>query len=84
MNSSPGCGVDPTIWTRYAQCELNGVDHRLALSRGALEGITPTRSIAAGLDLTEHAKAVRQLAHSHRTRTETTASWNRRYGAARS
>jgi hypothetical protein len=51
---------------RHAQYELNGVDHRLALSRGAPGGITPTRSIAAGLDLTEHAKAVRQLAHEHR------------------
>jgi hypothetical protein len=33
------------------------------LGRGATEGITPTRSIAVGVDLTEHAKAVRQLAH---------------------
>ena len=30
--------------------------------RGATGGITPTRSIAVGVDLTEHAKAVRQLA----------------------
>jgi hypothetical protein len=53
--------TEKSIW--HAQCELNGVEHRLALSRRAPGGITPTRSIAAGLDLTEHAKAVRLLPH---------------------
>jgi hypothetical protein len=36
------------------------------LSRGAPGGITPTRSIAVDVNLTEHAKAARQLAHEHR------------------
>ena len=53
--------TEKSIW--HPQRELNGVDHRLALSRGTTGGITPTRSIAVGVDLTEHAKAVRQLAH---------------------
>ena len=52
--------TEKSIW--HAQHGLNGVDHRLALGRGATGGITPTRSIAVGVDLTEHAKAVRQLA----------------------
>jgi hypothetical protein len=46
----------------HTQCELNGVDYRLALGRGATEGMTTTRSAAVGVGLTEHAHAVRQLA----------------------
>jgi|tagenome__1003787_1003787.scaffolds.fasta_scaffold20109618_2 hypothetical protein len=56
-----GVPIEKSIW--HPERELNGVDHRLASSRGAAGGITPTRSIAVGVDLTEHAKAVRQLAH---------------------
>src|SRR5262245_32810552 len=51
---------------RHAQRGLNGVDHRLALGIVATGGITPRRTIAVGVELTEHARQSRQLAHEHR------------------
>jgi hypothetical protein len=40
--------TEKSIW--HPERELDGVDHSLALSRGARRGITPTRNIAVGVD----------------------------------